>query len=40
VYAKGIGNIFIKVIAENSLNLEKEMPIQVQKASRTTNRYD
>jgi hypothetical protein len=33
VQAKGICNIFNKVIAENFPNLEKEMPIQVQEAS-------
>jgi hypothetical protein len=32
---KGIGNIFNKIIAENFPNLYKEMPIQVQEASRT-----
>jgi hypothetical protein len=31
VWAKGIENIFNKTIAENFLNLEKEMIIQVQK---------
>jgi phenylalanyl-tRNA synthetase beta subunit len=36
----GIDNIFNKVIAENSSNFEKEMPIQVQEASRTPNRHD
>jgi hypothetical protein len=35
VQAKGIHNIFNKIITENFLNLEKVMPIQVQEASRT-----
>jgi hypothetical protein len=29
IQAKGIRNIFNKIIAENSPNLKKEMPIQV-----------
>jgi hypothetical protein len=33
-------NIFNKIITENSPNLEKTMPIQVQEASRTPNRPD
>jgi hypothetical protein len=37
VQAKGMHNIFNK-ITENFSNLEKTMPIQVQKASRTLNR--
>jgi chromosome segregation ATPase len=40
VQAKGIHNIFNKIIAEIFPNLEKTMPIQVQKASRTPNRLD
>jgi hypothetical protein len=40
VQAKGTCNIFNKIIAENSPNLEKELPIQVQEASRTPNRFD
>jgi hypothetical protein len=40
VQAKGIHNIFNKIITENSPNLEKTMPIQVQEASRTPNRLD
>jgi hypothetical protein len=40
VQAKGIGNIFNKIITENFLNLEKAMPIQTQEASRTPNRLD
>jgi hypothetical protein len=40
VQAKGICNIFNKIISENFPNLEKAMPIQVQKASRTPNRLD
>jgi hypothetical protein len=38
VQTKGICNIFNKIITENFPNLEKTMPIQVQEASRTTNR--
>jgi hypothetical protein len=38
VQAKGICNIFNKIITENSPNLEKVLPIQVQEASRTPNR--
>jgi hypothetical protein len=38
VQAKGIHNIFNKIITENFPNLEKTLPIQVQKASRTPNR--
>jgi hypothetical protein len=34
VQAKGIHNIFNKIITENFPNLEKTMPIQVQEASR------
>jgi hypothetical protein len=40
VQAKGIDNIFNKIITENFLNLEKLMPIKVQEASRTPNRLD
>jgi hypothetical protein len=40
VQAKGICNIFNKIITENFPNLEKTMPIQAQKASRTPNRLD
>jgi hypothetical protein len=38
VQAKGMLNIFNKIITENFPNLEKTMPIQVQEASRTPNR--
>jgi chromosome segregation ATPase len=38
--AKGIHNIFNKIIAENFPNLEKTMPFQVQEASRTPNSLD
>jgi hypothetical protein len=38
VQAKGICNIFNKIITENSPNLEKTMPIQIQEASRPTKR--
>jgi hypothetical protein len=40
VQAKGMCNIFNKIIAENFPNLEKTMPIQVQEASRTPNNLD
>jgi hypothetical protein len=40
IQAKGICNIFNKIITENFPNLEKVMPIQVQKASRTQSRLD
>jgi hypothetical protein len=40
VQAKGMCNIFNKIITENFPNLEKTMPIQVQEASRTQNRLD
>jgi hypothetical protein len=39
VQAKGIHNIFNEIITENFPNLEKAMPIQIQEASRTTNRH-
>jgi hypothetical protein len=40
VQAKGMRNIFNKIITENFPNLEKSMPIQVQEASSTPNRPD
>jgi hypothetical protein len=40
VQAKGMCNIFNKIITENFPNLEKTKPIHVQKASRTPNRLD
>jgi chromosome segregation ATPase len=40
VQAKGIHNIFNKIIKEIFPNLEKIMPIQVQEVSRTPNRLD
>jgi hypothetical protein len=40
VQAKGICNIFNKIMTENFPNLEKTMPIQVQEAFRTPNRLD
>jgi chromosome segregation ATPase len=40
VQAKGMHNIFNKIITENFPNLEETMPIQVQEASRTSNRLD
>jgi hypothetical protein len=36
---KGIGNMVNKII-EHFPNLQKEMPIQVEKASRTPNRHE
>jgi hypothetical protein len=38
VQAKGICNIFNKIITENLPNLEKVLPIQVWETSRTPNR--
>jgi hypothetical protein len=40
VQAKGICNIFNKIITENFPNLETAMLIQVQEASGTPNRLD
>jgi hypothetical protein len=40
VQAKGIENIFNKIIAENFPNLEKEMVIHVQEVFRTPNRQE
>jgi hypothetical protein len=40
VQAKRMYNIFNKIITENFPNLEKSVPIQVHKASRTPNRPD
>jgi hypothetical protein len=40
VQAKGISNIFNKIITENFPIIEKTMPIQVQEVSRTPNRLD
>jgi hypothetical protein len=40
VQCKDIGNIFNKIIEGNFPNLEKEMPILVQKTSRTPKRHD
>jgi chromosome segregation ATPase len=40
VQAKGMCNIFNKIITENFPNLEKTMPIQVQEASKTPSRPD
>jgi hypothetical protein len=40
VQNKGIHNIFNKIITENFPNLEKVLPIQVQEATRTPNRFD
>jgi hypothetical protein len=37
---KGICNILNKIITENSPNLKKVLPIQIQEASRTPNRFD
>jgi hypothetical protein len=38
--AKGVQNLFIKIITENFSNLEKTMPIHVQESFRTPNRLD
>jgi hypothetical protein len=38
--AKGMRNIFNKIITENFPNLEKSRPIQMQEASRTPKRPD
>jgi hypothetical protein len=40
VQAKGMHNIFNKIIKENFPNLWKIMPIQAQEASKTLNRPD
>jgi hypothetical protein len=40
VQEKRIHNRFNKTITENFSNVEKTMPIQVQEASRTSNRLD
>jgi hypothetical protein len=40
VQAKGIHNIFNKVITENFTNLNKALHIQVQESSRAPNRLD
>jgi hypothetical protein len=40
VQAKGMHNIFNKIITENFPNLEKSIPTQMQEASRTPNRSD
>jgi chromosome segregation ATPase len=40
VQAKGMCNIFNKMITENFPNLEKDIPIQMQEATRTPNRPD
>jgi hypothetical protein len=39
VQAKGIHNIFNKIITDNFPHLEKDMPIQLQEASRTPSRH-
>jgi hypothetical protein len=38
--AKGIQNIFNKIVTENFPNLKKVLPIQAQEAFRTPNRLD
>jgi hypothetical protein len=40
VQAKGMHNIFSKIITENFPKLEKTMPIQIHEASQTPNRPD
>jgi hypothetical protein len=37
---KGPVNIFNKIIEENSPNLKKEMPMNIEEVPRTTNRLD
>jgi chromosome segregation ATPase len=37
---KGLANVFNKIIEENSPNLKKEMPMNIQEAYRTPNRLD
>ena len=37
---KGSANIFNKIIEENFPNLKKEIPINIQEAYRTPNRWD
>jgi hypothetical protein len=38
--AKGIYNIFNKIIAENIPNLKKAVPIQIQEVFRTPNKHE
>jgi hypothetical protein len=40
VQAKGILNMFNKIVTENLPNIEKTMPIKVQEATRTPNSID
>jgi hypothetical protein len=40
VQAKRLHNIFNKIIIENSPNLKKDLPIQIQEVSRTSNRLE
>jgi hypothetical protein len=40
VQAKGMRNIFNKIITKNFSNLEKDISIQMQEACRTPNRPD
>jgi hypothetical protein len=40
VQAKEIHNILNKIITKNFSNLEKNMPIKIQEASRALNRLD
>jgi hypothetical protein len=37
---KGPANIFNKILEENFPNLKKEMPINIQEACQTANRWD
>ena len=37
---KGLANIFNKIIEENFPNLKKQMPMNIQEAYRTPNRFD
>ena len=40
LYLKGPVNIFNRIVEENFTNLEKEMPMNIQKAFRTPNKLD
>jgi hypothetical protein len=40
VQAKGIHNIFNKIITENFPNLEKVMPMQIQEVPKTQKRFN
>jgi hypothetical protein len=40
VQAKGMHNVFNKIITDNFPSVEKTMPIQIQETTRTPNRPD